>query len=108
MTFHFISRAHSRISLYLVFVRSIRILPPLKMLKLVVRLAAPALDGVLAVATTLELPPYFAGFSSQEVAAVWHCRLFLLSLSSLSLLLMIVMDLDAAVVVVFYYWLPDR
>jgi len=42
------------------------------MLKLVVRLAAPALDGVLAVATTLELPPYFAGFSSQEVAAVWH------------------------------------
>ena len=34
ITFHFISRAHSRRSLYLVCVRSILIFPPLKILKL--------------------------------------------------------------------------
>ena len=37
ITFHFISRAHSRSSLYFVFVRSTRILPPLNILKLTTR-----------------------------------------------------------------------
>lgn len=37
ITFHFISRAHSRRSLYFVCVRSILIFPPLKMLKLPAR-----------------------------------------------------------------------
>ena len=41
MTFHFISRAHSLSNLYFVLVKSILILPPLKILKLPVRVPDP-------------------------------------------------------------------